>query len=161
MTGHWSSVIDYTDNKSSKKRTLFDASRADATPKTVLPESEQEENESRRYVQSISDSCFAAENLLKGWRVGNEPDLASSCAESRLGSGSRYLEETLIHRQWAKLTTAIKNGDMHGATAEKNVVEERQRELARKREAEGASYSQRFFKSAGANKWMPKLDLDK
>jgi hypothetical protein len=50
---------------------------------------------------------------------------------------------------------------MHGATAEKNVVEERQRELARKREAEGVSYTQRFFKSAGPNKWMPRLDLEK
>lgn len=110
VTGHWSSVIDYTDNKSGKKRTLFDASASEATPKTVLPESEQEENESRRL--------------------------------------------------WAKLTTAIKTGDMHGATAEKNVVEERQRELARKREAEGTGYKQRFFRSAGGNKWMPRLDIE-
>lgn len=58
------------------------------------------------------------------------------------------------------MTDAIKNGDMHGATAEKNVVEERQRELAKKREADGKPYEQRFFKHVGNNKWMPKLDLD-
>jgi hypothetical protein len=50
---------------------------------------------------------------------------------------------------------------MHGATAEKNIVEERQRDLARKREAEGTAHENRFFKNVGANKWMPKLDVDK
>jgi hypothetical protein len=50
---------------------------------------------------------------------------------------------------------------MHGATAEKSVVEERQRELARAREAAGERYEQRFFRAAGPNKWMPKLDIDK
>lgn len=67
----------------------------------------------------------------------------------------------LIYRLWANLTTAIKSGDMHGATAEKNIVEERQRDLARKREAEGKSHELRFFKNVGGNKYMPKLDVDK
>lgn len=40
--------MDYTDKKSGKKRVLFDAAKTGTVPKTVLPESEQEENESRR-----------------------------------------------------------------------------------------------------------------
>lgn len=66
----------------------------------------------------------------------------------------------MIDRLWSNLTAAIKNGDMHGATAEKNVVEERQRELAKKRESEGKAHEPRFFKNVGGNKWMPKLDVD-
>jgi hypothetical protein len=46
VSGHWHSVIEYADGK--KRRVLFDAGAARATPKTVLPEGQQEENESRR-----------------------------------------------------------------------------------------------------------------
>lgn len=50
LTGHWHSTMDFADRKTGKKTTLFDASKARNTPKTVIPESEQEENESRRFV---------------------------------------------------------------------------------------------------------------
>jgi hypothetical protein len=46
-------VIEYADKKSGKKGVLFDANAAKSVPKTVLPESEQEENESRRWVRVL------------------------------------------------------------------------------------------------------------
>jgi hypothetical protein len=59
------------------------------------------------------------------------------------------------------LTEAIKNDDMHGATAAKSAVEDKQREKARKREAAGQGIPEaRFFKNVAGDKWMPKLDLD-
>lgn len=51
---------------------------------------------------------------------------------------------------------------MHGATAAKSAVEDRQRELARRREFAGEpAHEQRFFKHVAGDKWMPKLDVDK
>nr|XP_019011409.1 oxysterol-binding protein family [Kwoniella pini CBS 10737]OCF50190.1 oxysterol-binding protein family [Kwoniella pini CBS 10737] len=110
LSGHWSSAMDFTDKKTKEKRTVFDPSRAKVVPKNVLPESEQEEYESRRL--------------------------------------------------WAKLTDAIKTADMHGATAAKTTVEDRQRELAKKREASGEVPDSRFFKHVSGDRWMPKLDVD-
>jgi hypothetical protein len=50
---------------------------------------------------------------------------------------------------------------MHGATAAKTSVEERQRQLARDREASGGGIpSSRFFNNVPGDKWMPKI-LDK
>ena len=64
-------------------------------------------------------------------------------------------------RLWAKLTEAIKNGDMHGATAAKTAVEDKQREKAKKREAAGEGVPEpRFFRHVSGDRWMPKLDLD-
>jgi hypothetical protein len=51
VSGRWNSVIEYADKKSGKKGVMFDANAAKSVPKTVLPESEQEENESRRWVR--------------------------------------------------------------------------------------------------------------
>jgi hypothetical protein len=48
VSGHWSSAMEYHDKKSGKQRVLFDPAQATVVPKNVLPESEQEENESRR-----------------------------------------------------------------------------------------------------------------
>jgi hypothetical protein len=48
ITGHWDSVMDFKD-KGGKRQVLFDAGIAQARPKTVIPEEEQEANESRRY----------------------------------------------------------------------------------------------------------------
>ena len=63
---------------------------------------------------------------------------------------------------WAKLTDAIDRSDMHGATAAKNEVEERQREKARKREAAGEGLPPpRFFVQVEGDKWMPKIGVDK
>lgn len=47
LSGMWSHSIDYTP-KGGSKTTMFDASRCKAVAKSVLPESMQEENESRR-----------------------------------------------------------------------------------------------------------------
>ncbi|WVQ68118.1 uncharacterized protein L199_006324 [Kwoniella botswanensis] len=110
LSGHWSSAMDYTDKKTKQKRTVFDPAKARVVPKNVLPESEQEEYESRRL--------------------------------------------------WTKLTEAIKAADMHGATAAKTTVEDRQRELAKKREAAGEVPEARFFKHVSGDRWMPKLDVD-
>ncbi|WWC90766.1 uncharacterized protein L201_005703 [Kwoniella dendrophila CBS 6074] len=110
LSGHWSSAMDFTDKKTKQKRTVFDPTRAKVIPKNVLPESEQEEYESRRL--------------------------------------------------WTKLTDAIKTADMHGATAAKTAVEDRQRELARNRESSGEVPQSRFFKHVSGDRWMPKLDVD-
>ncbi|GFZ49468.1 Oxysterol-binding protein homolog 6 [Saitozyma sp. JCM 24511] len=111
VSGRWNSVIEYADKKSGKKGVLFDANTAKSVPKTVLPESEQEENESRRL--------------------------------------------------WSKLTDAIKSADMHGATAAKTAVEDRQRGLVKQREAAGQSAPEpKFFKNVEGDRWMPKLDVD-
>ncbi|RSH88673.1 hypothetical protein EHS25_002900 [Saitozyma podzolica] len=109
VSGRWNSVIEYADKKSGKKGVMFDANAAKSVPKTVLPESEQEENESRRL--------------------------------------------------WSKLTDAIKSADMHGATAAKTAVEDRQRGLVKQREAAGQSAPEpKFFKNVegtdGCPSWM-------
>jgi hypothetical protein len=60
------------------------------------------------------------------------------------------------------LTDAIGAADMHGATAAKTSVEDRQRELARQRESSGTKAPEsRFFKPAPGDRWMPKIDVDK
>ncbi|WWC63210.1 uncharacterized protein I303_105810 [Kwoniella dejecticola CBS 10117] len=110
LSGHWSSAMDYTDKKSKERKTVFDPAKAKVVPKNVLPESEQEEYESRRL--------------------------------------------------WTKLTDAIRTADMHGATAAKTTVEDRQRDLAKKREASGEVPESRFFKHVSGDRWMPKLDVD-
>lgn len=90
---------------------MFDAKTAKNVPKSVLPEDQQEENESRRL--------------------------------------------------WAHLTGAIKKDDMHGATAAKSAVEDKQREKAKQREASGKGIPEaRFFRNVPGDRWMPKLDLD-
>lgn len=61
---------------------------------------------------------------------------------------------------WAKLTQAIKTSDMAAASIAKSEVEDAQRELAKKREANGESAPEpRFFMPAG-EKWMPKIGVD-
>ncbi|ORX38558.1 hypothetical protein BD324DRAFT_577947 [Kockovaella imperatae] len=111
VSGHWSDTIYYQEKKSSHKRVLFDPSKTRVVPKSVLPEAEQEEYESRRL--------------------------------------------------WTKLTDAIKAADMHGATAAKTAVEDRQRELVRQREAKGESPpAPRFFKHVEGDKWMPSIGVD-
>ncbi|KAL0065682.1 Oxysterol-binding protein OBPa [Marasmius tenuissimus] len=50
VTGRWSHIMDYRNNKSGQKRVLFDAVKdgQNICPKWVAPEEEQEPNESRR-----------------------------------------------------------------------------------------------------------------
>lgn len=50
ISGHWSSQIEYSDKKTGERKVLFDPAKAKTVPKSVLPESEQEETESRRSV---------------------------------------------------------------------------------------------------------------
>ncbi|KAK8854831.1 hypothetical protein IAR55_003570 [Kwoniella newhampshirensis] len=56
ISGHWSSAIEFTDKKTKEKRVLFDPARAKVAPKVVLPESEQEEYESRRLWTKLTDA---------------------------------------------------------------------------------------------------------
>lgn len=48
IAGMWSGTIDYTPKGGKQTTTMFDASKSKAVAKAVLPESMQEENESRR-----------------------------------------------------------------------------------------------------------------
>lgn len=50
ISGFWSSSMEFKDAKTGKKDVLFDVNTVKAVEKTVLPESEQEKNESRRWV---------------------------------------------------------------------------------------------------------------
>ena len=50
ISGHWSSAIEFKDKETKEKKVLFDPSNSRVAPKKVLPESEQEEYESRRCV---------------------------------------------------------------------------------------------------------------
>ena len=119
--------MEFSDKKTGKKSVMFDPARANVVPKSVLPESEQEEYESQRLVH-LSDT-------------------SSSINGSRL---------------WGKLTEAIKAADMHGATAAKSAVEDRQRELARRRGSAGEKAPEsRFFVQVEGDRWMPKLRVDK
>lgn len=81
VSGRWNSVIEYADKKSGKKGVLFDANTAKSVPKTVLPESEQEENESRRWVwiRVGSCACFTATSPISmSWACLHGPS-SSSC----------------------------------------------------------------------------------
>ena len=112
VSGHWSDIIEFSEKKGGPTRELFDPHKASTAPKNVIPESEQEEFESRRL--------------------------------------------------WSKLTEAIRAADMHGATAAKTTVEDRQRELARQREAAGQGLPEpRFFRHVEGDRWMPKFDIDR
>ena len=50
-----------------------------------------------------------------------------------------------MYRLWSKVTSAILKDDMDTATDEKTFIEDRQREEAKLREAEGKEFSPRFF----------------
>ncbi|KIJ32061.1 hypothetical protein M422DRAFT_35992 [Sphaerobolus stellatus SS14] len=54
--GRWSHRMEYKENKTPKRRVLFDASseQSKSTPKIVAPESEQEPNESRRLWSNLT-----------------------------------------------------------------------------------------------------------
>lgn len=47
VSGHWDTSMEFKD-KSGPKQTLFNVATAKVVPKTVIPEDEQEPNESRR-----------------------------------------------------------------------------------------------------------------
>ncbi|KAJ8664063.1 hypothetical protein O0I10_000341 [Lichtheimia ornata] len=49
---------------------------------------------------------------------------------------------------WSKLTSAIRSRDMDGATNEKTLVEDRQRQKAKSREERGETWKPRFFNEA-------------
>lgn len=56
VSGMWSGAIDFTDKETGKKQTLFDASGSTSVAKSVLPENEQEENESRRLWSKLTQA---------------------------------------------------------------------------------------------------------
>ncbi|CCA73900.1 related to putative oxysterol-binding protein OSBP [Serendipita indica DSM 11827] len=62
-------------------------------------------------------------------------------------------------RLWSKLTEAIKNKDMEGATNAKSAVETEQRSAAHKRDELGVSFEPRFFKCQPDGRWIPKIHV--
>ncbi|OCF37855.1 oxysterol-binding protein family [Kwoniella heveanensis BCC8398] len=61
LSGHWSSAMEFTDKKTKEKKVVFDPARAKTAPKNVLPESEQEEYESRRLWSKLTDAIRTAD----------------------------------------------------------------------------------------------------
>lgn len=59
-------------------------------------------------------------------------------------------------RLWTRLTQAINAKDMDAATEAKSAVEERERELRRKREESGEVFTPRFF-ALSNGRWEPKI----
>ena len=65
-------------------------------------------------------------------------------------------------RLWSKVTEAIRKSDQAAAQGAKSAVEDRQREIAKKREAAGeVTPDARFFQHVTGDRWMPKLDINK
>ncbi|KAI8097800.1 uncharacterized protein B0P05DRAFT_522056 [Gilbertella persicaria] len=56
-------------------------------------------------------------------------------------------------RLWSKVTAAILKDDMDTATAEKTVIEEKQREDAKQREAEGKEFKSKFFNTVHGDQY--------
>lgn len=61
-------------------------------------------------------------------------------------------------RLWQNLTIALGNRDQDAAQAAKSEVEERERDLRKKREAEGKPHVPRFFEQRNG-RWEPKITL--
>lgn len=76
ITGHWDSVMDFKD-KQHGKQTLFDATTAQVRPKTVLPEDQQEPNESRRLVLSVCSRLMKCTPLIQQKRCVSLQPLVS------------------------------------------------------------------------------------
>jgi hypothetical protein len=66
-------------------------------------------------------------------------------------------ENNESRRLWMKLTEAISNKDMDGATSSKTEVEEAQREHRKKLEEKGEKHVPRFFEEKNGS-WVPKLE---
>jgi hypothetical protein len=56
VSGMWSGAIDFTDKETGKKTTLFDAAVSSSVAKSVLPEADQEEYESRKLWSKLTDA---------------------------------------------------------------------------------------------------------
>ena len=100
--------------------------------KLVVPESEQEPNESRRCAIIIT--------------VGNTL------------SGSAGLTILYSCRLWSKLTAAIRKNDMEAATQSKAAVEDAQREAVKQREESGEVWVPRYFELRDGL-WQAKFQL--
>jgi hypothetical protein len=57
-------------------------------------------------------------------------------------------------RLWQKVTVAISNDDQEGATAEKAVLEDRQRLEAKQRKAAGQEWVPRLFERGPDGRWV-------
>ena len=55
ITGKWSDSMDYKDSATGKLEELFDAHKATIVQKEVIPEDQQEENESRRLWSKVTE----------------------------------------------------------------------------------------------------------
>lgn len=131
FNSHFLSFWDVAEWDQSERRVLFDVDKEgqNIAPKFVPPEDEQEPNESRRYVHSVSPS---------------------------LTNNGYLIPRIFPRRLWSKLTTAILCKDMEQATEAKTAVEESQRDLRRQREESGQKYVPRFF-VLDNGRWKPKF----
>lgn len=66
-------------------------------------------------------------------------------------------DEMESRRAWSKVAKAIEKGDMNTTSAEKTVIEERQREMRRQEAAEGKEWQRRFFSRANSLPVFEKL----
>jgi len=57
----WSGAIEFTDKETGKTQTLFDAAGANSVAKSVLPEDQQEEYESRRLWTRLTEAIKLAD----------------------------------------------------------------------------------------------------
>lgn len=89
ITGHWDSVMDYKD-KSGKKQTLFDATHAKNRPKTVLPEQEQESNESRRLWAGVTKGIKASDMEIATNEKAKLEDAQRELAKKRESTGQHH-----------------------------------------------------------------------
>ncbi|WVN90231.1 uncharacterized protein L203_105467 [Cryptococcus depauperatus CBS 7841] len=87
LSGHWSSAIEYTEKKSKEKRVLFDPIQAHSAPKRCLPESEQEEYESRRLWSKLTDAIRAADMHAATAAKSTVEDHQRELAKKREASG--------------------------------------------------------------------------
>ncbi len=61
--------MEFKDKSSGSKQVLFDVATATTVPKKVLPESEQEENESRRLWSKLTEA-IKGESAERDWKSG-------------------------------------------------------------------------------------------
>lgn len=94
------------------KRTFFDSHSASVPAKSVAPESDQLEHESRRLIAGT----------LGIWSITSK------------------LRRSPIYRLWSKVTAAIKAKDLDAATDAKSTIEDAQREKAAKGATPKAHY---------------------
>ena len=116
-----------------EKTTLFDVEKETISPKVVAPEAEQEEFESRRFVEHRSCTCRKEPNI-------------------------DHMLVDFFFRLWSKVTKGLTTRNLDFATMEKTVIEDNQRTIVKDRAAKGTQWELRFFTQYGDG-WRVALDL--